>query len=533
MSAAGSWTIRRRLLSAFALVSLLTVALGGVGYYAAANGASAVEEIGVVRLPSVQALLVISEAQTAVDSAENALLARNLTPQLRQEQYARFDAARTRFEQAWKVYEPLPQTAEEAVVWKKFVPAWKAWWKDHEAYVGLAKDYEANPTDAAYAALSHHALVTIGATFGEAERLLTDLVRINERAAENATREATSTAALVKVGTIASMLVAVLFATGLGLFITSRLNGLLAGRVTELRQGAEQVSSASSQVASSAQSLSQGATEQAASLEETSASMEEMASMTRSNAESAGEAARLMVEVDRQVNSSNQNLADMVAAMASIKDSSARIAKIIKTIDEIAFQTNILALNAAVEAARAGDAGMGFAVVANEVRNLAQRAATAARDTASLIDESRTSADAGAAHVGRVQESISGLTESVAKVKSIAEQVSSASRQQAQGIDQVTQAITQMEKVTQTTAATSEESAAASEELNAQAESSMEVVRQLAGLVWGSDGVETSAVAERKTTGPSGSVRRHLRVVAAPSAPAGSKPEATGTFGSF
>ena len=134
-------------------------------------------------------------------------------------------------------------------------------------------------------------------------------------------------------------------------------------------------------VSTSAQTLSQGATEQAASLEETSASMEEMASMTRQNAENSATAATLMGEVDTRVRESNQSLAELVTSMGSIQESSQRVAKIIKTIDEIAFQTNILALNAAVEAARAGEAGAGFAVVADEVRSLAQRSAQAARDT--------------------------------------------------------------------------------------------------------------------------------------------------------
>jgi len=204
--------------------------------------------------------------------------------------------------------------------------------------------------------------------------------------------------------------------------------------------------------------------------------MEEMASMTRKNAESSQMASNLMTEVDARVQESNGAIGDMITSMSSIQESSQKVAKIIKTIDEIAFQTNILALNAAVEAARAGEAGMGFAVVADEVRNLAQRSAQAAKDTTELIEESIEKAQSGNAKVEQVAGSISAITESVTKVKGLVEEVSVASRQQSQGIDQVAQAIAQMEKVTQTTAATAEESAAASEELNAQAEASMGVV---------------------------------------------------------
>jgi methyl-accepting chemotaxis protein/methyl-accepting chemotaxis protein-1 (serine sensor receptor) len=252
-----------------------------------------------------------------------------------------------------------------------------------------------------------------------------------------------------------------------------------------LREGTEHVVAAAGQVATSAQGLSQASTHQAASLQETSASMEEMASMTRKNAENAVQAANLTTDVAQQVRTANGALGDMVASMTAIRESSNKVAKIIKVIDEIAFQTNILALNAAVEAARAGEAGMGFAVVAGEVRNLAQRSAQAAKDTASLLEESIARSQEGFSRVEQVAHSIASITENVARVKGMVEEVRQASGQQAQGIDQVTQAIAQMESVTQTTAATAEESAAASEELNAQAEQSMAVVRRLEMLVNG------------------------------------------------
>jgi methyl-accepting chemotaxis protein len=213
--------------------------------------------------------------------------------------------------------------------------------------------------------------------------------------------------------------------------------------------------------------------------------MEEMSAMTRQNATNSQEAATLMASVDRQVMQSNDALAETVQSMARIRESSTKVSKIIKTIDEIAFQTNILALNAAVEAARAGEAGMGFAVVADEVRNLAQRSAQAAKDTAALIEESTHNAQQGASQVEQVASAFSSITSAVTQVKTLVDEVSSASRQQAQGIDQVTQAVAQMEKVTQATAATAEESAAASEELSAQAETSRRFVTRLDDMLGG------------------------------------------------
>jgi len=182
-----------------------------------------------------------------------------------------------------------------------------------------------------------------------------------------------------------------------------------------------------------------------------------------------------------------------VRAMASIRESSAKVSKIIKTIDEIAFQTNILALNAAVEAARAGEAGMGFAVVADEVRTLAQRSAQAARDTAALIEDAIGSAREGERQVEQVSASIGAITEQVSVVKGLVDQVSAGSQQQAQDIHQVTQVITQMEHVTHSTASIAQQSAAASEELSAQAEITMQLVSSLEALVGRKEGARSSS----------------------------------------
>jgi methyl-accepting chemotaxis protein/methyl-accepting chemotaxis protein-1 (serine sensor receptor) len=279
----------------------------------------------------------------------------------------------------------------------------------------------------------------------------------------------------------------------LAFFIVRGINKVLTQAVTELSEGAEQVASASGQVSGSSQSLAQGASEQAASLEETSASSEEMASMTRKNAENSQQAAQHMNVVSQRVVDANHTLDGMLTSMQEIGASSHKISKIIKVIDEIAFQTNILALNAAVEAARAGEAGMGFAVVADEVRNLAQRSAQAAKDTATLIEESILKSTEGSTKLGEVAASIHAITEGADKVKTLVDEVDASSKEQAQGIEQISKAVAQMDEVTQRTAANAEESASASEELNAQSQALMAVVEHLEALVGASSGHSASS----------------------------------------
>jgi methyl-accepting chemotaxis protein/methyl-accepting chemotaxis protein-1 (serine sensor receptor) len=271
----------------------------------------------------------------------------------------------------------------------------------------------------------------------------------------------------------------------LAALVVRSVNRTLVTAVTELSRGADQVAVAASQVSASSHSLAQGSSEQAASLEETSASSEEINSMARSNSENSDAAANLVSSSQQKFVDTNHSLEQTVAAMGEINEQSGKISKIIKTIDEIAFQTNILALNAAVEAARAGEAGMGFAVVADEVRNLAQRCAQAAKDTAELIEESIARSDDGKAKVDQVALAIRAITVESGKVKTLVDEVNLGSKEQARGIEQIGRAITQMEQVTQRTAANAEESASAAEELNAQSRALKAVVSRLSAMVGG------------------------------------------------
>ncbi len=278
--------------------------------------------------------------------------------------------------------------------------------------------------------------------------------------------------------------IAISIGAGLAIFWIIRfVNRELRRASSQLLEGAEQVTSAAAQVSSSSQTLAQGASEQAASIEETSASSEEINAMSHKNAENSQVAAGLVSQSQQKFAETNQKLEQMVIAMGDINASSDKISKIIKVIDEIAFQTNILALNAAVEAARAGEAGMGFAVVADEVRSLAQRSAQAARDTAPLIEESIAKSKDGKLKVDQVASAIRSITEDSASVKTLVDEMTLGSQEQTKGITQVSHAISQMQQVTQAAAASAEEGAAAAEELTAQAVAMKDVVARLTTMV--------------------------------------------------
>ena len=295
--------------------------------------------------------------------------------------------------------------------------------------------------------------------------------------------EITEATAKNKVSTLVSLVILMIAGFCIAWYIGRDIRARLAEMTARIRTGASQITSASGQISVASQSLAEGATEQAASLEETSASLEQISSMVSKNAEHATEANSLMVESRDMVDNGVRSMTEMVAAMDSIKASSAEISNIIKVIEEIAFQTNLLALNAAVEAARAGEHGKGFAVVAEEVRNLAGRSATASKDTAVLIENAVSNANRGAEIVENASKALDEISESTKKVGDIVAEINVASNEQASGVSQVTKAVTEMDKVTQQNASTSEESAAASEELSAQADAFVDVVEELTELV--------------------------------------------------
>lgn len=291
-----------------------------------------------------------------------------------------------------------------------------------------------------------------------------------------------------------STLIAFLLAVGIGILMSAMITRPISRVIEGLGDGADQVTAAASQVASSSQQLADGSSNQASAIEETSSSLEEMSSMTRQNADNAQLANDMMTkEAAPNFHMIEERMGIMAKAMQASVSASEETAKVIKTIDEIAFQTNLLALNAAVEAARAGEAGAGFAVVADEVRNLAMRSTEAAKNTQDLISNSTGRIKEATTIYGQVSEAMGKNGEIAKKVTELVGEIAVASREQAQGISQVNTAVAEMDKVAQQTAASAEESASAAEELNAQSEQMKSYIGDLVALIGGQDDLLSSA----------------------------------------
>ncbi|MGE5417049.1 MAG: MCP four helix bundle domain-containing protein, partial [Acidobacteriota bacterium] len=254
-----------KLIAGFSVVAVITLLVGALGLYGVIRLGTHINQVGEVRLPSVQSLLVVSQAQMDVDSAENALLVKELSAADRQYQYDRIAAAFDRAEKALAIYAPLEQTEEEKKVWEKFRNAWKQWQSDDKTYLQMVKEYTAAPSDAKYQIIVNQALKTNGVSFKEANDPLNELVTINEDVASDSVNTAASDSTFVEWLAIICMLLGALLALLLGVFLGRSIANPMLAAITDLSDASEQVAAASEQLSDAGQQLAQGSAEQAAS----------------------------------------------------------------------------------------------------------------------------------------------------------------------------------------------------------------------------------------------------------------------------
>jgi methyl-accepting chemotaxis protein len=489
-----TWTIGKRIQIGGGILCALLVLVGGIAWHSLGAIRSNATFIKGDVMPGL-----IQSGGLATEQANNfiraLLYAQAHTPEERAKWKQDIDAGTAKITTYLDAYEASITTPPDRQLFNDLKAAREGQRDARTAYfklVDAGKDREAEaflatglyPTYAAYSK-AVCALFALNASNGD-------------QVSNDISANTVATTRAILVVTVVSLAVGLV----VGYIIILTTNRSLRDITAQLQTGADQNASASAQVASSSQVLAEGASEQAASLEETSASLEEISSMTKRNSDSSLKAKELANQTRQAAEAGASGMVEMTDAMNAIKDSSGAIAKIVKTIHEIAFQTNILALNAAVEAARAGEAGAGFAVVAEEVRSLAQRSAQSAGETATKIADAVACSERGAQISARVASSCGEIVVKARQVDELVAEIAAASNEQTQGIGQVTIAVSQMDKVTQGNAASAEESASAAEELSAQAQTMRDSVAALQRLVTDSPASARPAAEARPEAAP-------------------------------
>lgn len=507
-----SWTFTQRVSAGFAVVLLLIAAIGALAYERTLRIQQSSRALTENNLPMI---LLLSKVESTVK--ENYI---NTTQHLDADAPERMKAIDKELKAKSGVLTDLYQQVEELIkltqdttgqqCYDQIKTARAAYRDAREKCLGLSRDNQK-------AEAREQLASDLYPVFQRYTTAIGAYVDYNREAGLAAAAQAEHSLTIARRTLLFGVPTAFLIAIIVVVLVMRRVNHLLKGIANELGESSSQVANAASQVSNTSQVLAQGSSQQAASLEETSASLEEISSMTKRNAASADQAKQLSRQTRQAAETGATDMQAMAQAMDAIKSSSDNIANIIKTIDEIAFQTNILALNAAVEAARAGEAGAGFAVVAEEVRALAQRSAQAAKETAAKIEDSISKSGHGVTISSKVAQSLQEIVEKARLFDELIAEIAQASNEQSQGLGQVVTSVSQMDQVTQANAASAEESAAAAQELQAQSHMMDSTVHELHKLVEG-------ARQEQPTSPGPVATSAHAKPHSAPTAKAPSRP---------
>lgn len=474
--------ISQKLYVLIILASIFLVAVGLVGTFFTKKSADAVNSLYVAR---VMPIVWFSDIKANFKQARTDVLELMITTNQSRNNFLSNDLKRISKEdnELFEKYEATkldPYEIDNIAKYKEAVTAYRNVRKTIASLAMVNKNAEA-----------YKVYVANEGTITKVEKIVGDLAEYNRKVAEDLHIQGSKDKQTAIIMMIITILAGLGLLISLGLMIVSMITKPIQHAIDGLNMGTEEVSSAASQVAAASQQLAEGTSEQAASVQETSSTLEETSSMVHQNRENTQEAATLAKQAKQYAEQSNVEMGKMSTSMTELKNSSNEIAKIIKVIDEIAFQTNILSLNAAVEAARAGDAGKGFAVVAEEVRNLAQRSAQAAKDTAVIIESNINLSDGSVDIANTVRTSVESIGIQAAKVSDLLDEISVATDEQSQGVDQINKAVSQMEIVLSANAQTAEEAASASKTLEDQAVNVKEIVNSLIVLVDGADALRS------------------------------------------
>jgi methyl-accepting chemotaxis protein len=510
-----------RLIFSFFVMMLLMALVGFVGYLSINDIHRHLQSIFAVNLAGIDYLIETDRDLQQLLVAERSMIFANAQSEEFKGFVAEYEENLRQAGELWGKYKAIASTPAEREVMARFEKARQEWQVVSRRIVdGRIADTREGRREALDLSLGE-----ARKKFEEMRNCLNELTGINLQMAEAAHQDSgrtyRSTLIFLMSATGVGLMAAIFLVLGLGRGVTRPLKGM----IDDLSAAANQLQAGSAQLAAGSQTLAAGASRQTAAIEETSSSIDKLSSMIRANADNAGEARGMMATAAQIVEKVNRHMIDMAAAIDEINKSSEETGKIIKTIDEIAFQTNLLALNAAVEAARAGEAGAGFAVVAGEVRNLAMRAAEAAKNTALLIDETSRAVQHGNALTASTREAFAENIDISRKVSGLVREIAGASAEQAQDIELLSKAIADMDSVVQSVAANAQETAATAAEMNGQAGRLQDMVDGLTALV-GRRQAQKSAAAgsgaksrERAVEQPAGREQRP----AALAAPAGGR----------
>ena len=472
-----------RLVGGFSLMTGIVLVIGLASLSSTRSLNAGMRNITERQMPALEALLQADRDLHGALAAERSMIFANAGSDQFQMLVKEYDEHVGRAQERWRLYSNLAVSERERELSPKYEAGFQDWAtlsrRIVDARIADTRDGRREALDLSLGQ-ANDAFLAMKATVAE----LTEITLSEAAAARDHAGAVYAFNRNLQFGLIAAGVAAGLL---LAWAIRRSINGPLVRLIEDLTRTAEQLTTASGQVAAASQQLASGSSSQAAAIEETSASLEQMSSMTERNASSAADADTLMLETNTVVRNANDEMQQLEASMREIATASVETQKIVRTIDEIAFQTNLLALNAAVEAARAGAAGAGFAVVAEEVRGLAKRAAEASRNTATMIEGTVARVDSGSALAVRACQAFGGVSRNAEKVGALVSGIAAASREQAQGIGQVTHSVVSMDRTTQANAASAEESASAAQQMSAQAGHMMTYVDELKSMVGDSE----------------------------------------------